>query len=207
MKHFFLLRLVFSFTFVVSSIAYASHRNFENRSNEIKREILEIEIEAMFHTFKELATDIQSLKLEQLHLMVREKTTTDEDERISLEHKLRTNHLTLHLMRELSEETRKSLEHHAEEIQEEDHDGHHEMDEEHGSWTNEMREKLHHLEREIEELHDSGEHEHARKMERYAEEIRQRLHHPEARHHEEEEDHDGHHEMDKEHGSWTDNEL
>ena len=98
MKHFSLLRLVFGLTFVVSSIAYASHQNFENRSNEIKREILEIEIEAMFHTFKELATEIQSLKLEQLHLMVREKTITHEDERISLEHKLRPNHLTLHLM-------------------------------------------------------------------------------------------------------------
>ena len=192
MKHFFLLRLVFSFTFVVSSIAYASHQNFQNRSNEIKREILEIEIEAMFHTFKELATDIQSLKLEQLHLMVSEKTTTDENERISLEQKLRSNHLTLHLMRELSEETRKSLENHAEEIREklhnretrhnereEDHDGYHEMDGEHHSWTDELREKLHHLESEIEELRESGEHEYARQMEVYAEEIREKLYHEE----------------------------
>ena len=130
--------------------------------------------------------------------MVSEKTTTDENERISLEQKLRTNHLTLYLMRELSEKTRKSLEHHAEEIREkfhngetrhnereghnkreEDHDGHHEMDGEHDSWADELREKLHHLESEIEELHESGEHEHARQMEGYAEEIREKLYHEE----------------------------
>ena len=192
MKHLSLLELTFSFSFLVSSITYASHQNFENRSNDIKREILEIEIDAMFTTLKVLATDIQSLKLEQLHLMVSEKTTTDENERISLKQKLSTNHLTLHLMQELSEETRKSLEHHAEEIceklhngetrhneREEDHDGHHEMDDEHDSWTDELREKLHHLESEIEELHESGDHEHARQMEGYAEEIREKLYHEE----------------------------
>ena len=48
---------------------------------------------------------------------------------------------------------------------EEDHDGHHEMDEKHDSWTDELHEKLHQLESEIEELHESGEHEHARQME------------------------------------------
>ena len=192
MKRFSLLKLVLSFAVMVSSIASASHQNIENRSNEIKREILEIEVEAMFNTFKELTTGIQALKLQQLHLTVREKTATVEDERISLEQKLKTNHLTLHLMWELSEEIRNSLEHCAEEIreqlhheearhheEEEDHNGHQEMDEEHGSWTNELREKLHHLEREIEELHESGEHEHARKMESHAEEIREQLHHEE----------------------------
>ena len=166
MQHFSPLNLVFSFSLLVSSITYASHQNFENRSNEIEREILEIEIEAMLNTFKELAKDIQSLKLEQLHLMVRVKTTTDEDERISVEQKLSSNHLTLHLMRELSEDTRKSIEHRAEKIREkwhhgetrhhereEDHDGHHEMDNEHGSWTDELRKKQHNLEQEIEELH------------------------------------------------------
>ena len=70
----------------------------------------------MFSTFKVLATDIQSLKLEQLHLMVSEKTITDENERIFVRTKIKNKPSHLHLMRELSEETRKSLEHHAEEI-------------------------------------------------------------------------------------------
>ena len=141
MKHFFLLRLVFSFTLLCRALPTPPPK-FPKSLHRDQAEILEIEIEAMFHTFKELATDIQSLKLEQ-SLMVREKTTTDEDERISLEHKLRTNHLTSSHAG-TQRRTRKSLEHHAEEIQEENHERHHEMDEDHGSWTDELREKLHH---------------------------------------------------------------
>ena len=77
------------------------------------------------------------------------------------------------------------------------------MDEEHGSWTDELREKLHHLEREIEEcmtLANMSTLGKWKAMQRKSAKgyIMQKLASRGRR------GPDGHHEMDEEHGPWTD---
>ena len=180
MKYLYMFPIVVGLLFSASSKAKADPH--QDRAHQIKAEIVQVEVEALLDTYRELTHRIHELQLEQLHLEVETETAVDQAERVALEQQLRRVHITRDRMEHLRGETREKLHHQAEALSQHSHaHGAGRHDEDHGDHEGRQHEDCgEECKDECEGHEEHGEHE--------------------GRHHDDHGDHDGRHHEDAHEG-------
>ena len=159
MKYLYMFPIVVGLMVSASSLAKADPH--QDLAHQIKAEIVQVEVEALLDTYRELTQRIHELQLERVHLEVEVETAGDQAERVALEQQLRRVHITRDRMEHLRAETREKLHHHAEGLSQHSHAhgaGRHEED--HGDHSDRHHEDCgEECKDECEEHEEHGEHE------------------------------------------------